>query len=141
MTIKLVIFDLWQTLVYFDQRKIEVFPHVLPMLKALRRQKILIGLLSNSSVYQIKELEKQTDLLQFFDFPLFAFNVGLIKPDLRFFQKMLEVAHCQPKQAIMVGDSEENDIAPAKSIGINTIRYQNPKRLKEKFLEFQIPIV
>jgi HAD superfamily hydrolase (TIGR01549 family) len=47
---------------------------------------------------------------------------GLRKPDPAIFQIALERAHCPPAQAIMIGDRLDNDINPAKALGMGTIR-------------------
>lgn len=47
---------------------------------------------------------------------------GLKKPDLAIFQLALERAGCKPDEAVMIGDRIDNDIRPAKAIGMATIR-------------------
>ena len=47
---------------------------------------------------------------------------NLRKPDPAIFRLALERAGCRADQAVMVGDRVDNDIAPAKSIGMQTIR-------------------
>jgi HAD superfamily hydrolase (TIGR01549 family) len=46
----------------------------------------------------------------------------LKKPDPAIFWLALERAGCRPDQAVMVGDRLDNDIAPARSIGMATVR-------------------
>lgn len=48
--------------------------------------------------------------------------VGVSKPDPAIFHIALQQAGCQPEEALMIGDRPDNDIAPAKSIGMRTIR-------------------
>lgn len=43
------------------------------------------------------------------------------KPDQRFFAWLLDKINIKPREAIMVGDSLEIDIIPAKSLGLKTI--------------------
>jgi HAD superfamily hydrolase (TIGR01549 family) len=47
---------------------------------------------------------------------------GLRKPDPAIFQLALDRAGCRAEQAVMVGDRVDNDIAPAKALGMATIR-------------------
>jgi len=51
-----------------------------------------------------------------------SFNVGISKPDPRIFQLAIEQAGGLPAEHTMVGDRLDNDIRPAKSIGMRTIR-------------------
>lgn len=46
---------------------------------------------------------------------------GISKPDLRIFQLALEKAQCNSEEVIMIGDRIDNDIIPAKKIGMYTI--------------------
>ena len=47
---------------------------------------------------------------------------GLEKPDERIFLRALGRAGCEPHEACMIGDRPDNDIAPAKRLGMRTIR-------------------
>jgi HAD superfamily hydrolase (TIGR01549 family) len=49
-------------------------------------------------------------------------EVGLHKPDPRLFRYVLERAECKPEEALMVGDRLDNDITPAKILGLKTAR-------------------
>jgi HAD superfamily hydrolase (TIGR01549 family) len=49
-------------------------------------------------------------------------EVGLEKPDPAIYRLALNKAQCQPTAAAMVGDRLDNDIWPAKALGIRTIR-------------------
>jgi HAD superfamily hydrolase (TIGR01509 family) len=51
-----------------------------------------------------------------------SFALGVRKPDLRMFKAALARAGVEASNAIMVGDSEETDIAPAARLGMATIR-------------------
>ena len=57
-------------------------------------------------------------------FPVIASSaeVGLSKPDPGIFLRALEMANCRPENAVMVGDRLDNDIRPAKQLGMRTIR-------------------
>ena len=47
---------------------------------------------------------------------------GVTKPDPAIFRLALQRAGCRAGEAVMVGDRLDNDIAPAKAIGMATIR-------------------
>ena len=49
----------------------------------------------------------------------------LRKPDPRIFHLALDRAACPPHQAVMVGDRIDNDIRPAKEIGMATVRLRH----------------
>lgn len=49
-------------------------------------------------------------------------ELGVSKPDNEIFRQALAMADCRPKNAVMVGDRLDNDIRPAKELGMKTIR-------------------
>lgn len=46
---------------------------------------------------------------------------GVAKPDKRIFEIALERSMCSPTEAVMIGDRIDNDIIPAKKMGMATI--------------------
>lgn len=48
-------------------------------------------------------------------------EAGMEKPDPRFFRMALEQAQCRPEHAVMIGDRIDNDVLPAKRLGMSTI--------------------
>lgn len=49
-------------------------------------------------------------------------ELGVSKPDKEIFLRALAMANCRPENAVMVGDRLDNDIRPAKELGMKTIR-------------------
>ena len=49
-------------------------------------------------------------------------DVGIEKPDPAIFLLALEKAGCEPQRAVMVGDRPDNDIKPARALGMMTVR-------------------
>jgi len=121
------------------EAKTKLFPHTLSMLKQLKKQGYKIGLISNTSTFSIEPLKK-TKLLDYIDYPLFSFDVGIIKPNPKIFKILLKKSKCKPEEAIMIGDTFEDDILPAKNIGMNTILFKNYKNLQKKLSEFSIKL-
>lgn len=52
---------------------------------------------------------------------LFSFREGRAKPALELFRRVLELADVAAADAVMVGDSYAEDIAPADALGIGTV--------------------
>lgn len=50
-----------------------------------------------------------------------SFRMGLSKPDPGFYRTALRRLGTDPAEAVMVGDTYENDIAPARALGMKTI--------------------
>lgn len=51
-------------------------------------------------------------------------EMGHKKPEVEFFQWILDNSGARPENCIMIGDRIDNDISPAKSLGLRTIWYQ-----------------
>ena len=65
---------------------------------------------------------------------------GLAKPDPRIFEVALSRARCEADEALMVGDRLDNDIGPAKSHGIRTLRVlQGFARSQEPRFSHEVP--
>ena len=92
------------------------------------RGKYKIGLLSNVLNLAVDEA-KHLEIEKYFDAVLYSFEVRKVKPHLDMFLTMLGKLGVKADEAVMVGDSEKNDIMPAKSLGMKTIHI---KRVGEK---------
>ena len=44
-----------------------------------------------------------------------------MKPDIRIFGYALDKTNCSPQETCMIGDRLDNDILPAKSLGMKTV--------------------
>ena len=58
---------------------------------------------------------------KYFDVVMASAEAGCAKPDPRIFSMALQKANCEPAEAIMVGDRLDNDIIPAKKLGMKTV--------------------
>ncbi|GAB4526321.1 MAG: hypothetical protein Kow0063_00440 [Anaerolineae bacterium] len=47
-------------------------------------------------------------------------NSHFSKPNPRYYQEILDIVGCRPQEGLMVGDDFENDIAPARQVGLHT---------------------
>jgi len=115
-----------------------LYPHVISMLTQLREKGYKIGLISNTSMFAAEIVNKKTNLFYYLDYPLFSFDVGVIKPDLKFFKEMLKISKCKPEECIMVGDKLNDDVIPPRELGINSIHYKDYNSLKKDFESFGI---
>ncbi len=122
------------------EAKTKLYLHTIKMLKMLKKQGYKIGILSNSSVFVIDRIKKKFSLMDYVDYPLFSFDVGIIKPSTKGFREILKKAKCNPKEAIMIGDKISDDVIPARKVGISAIHFKNYPQLKRDFLKFGINI-
>ncbi|HDS30690.1 MAG TPA: HAD family hydrolase [Firmicutes bacterium] len=69
----------------------------------------------------IKEKLRSTGILEFFKSTEVSEDIGLEKPDTRFFLAICSRIGIPPEQCCMVGDRLDNDIYPANVLGMRTI--------------------
>ncbi len=87
----------------------------------LLKIKYKLGIIANQQV-GIRELLKESGWNGLFDVIMISDEVRLQKPDPTIFENALEMAKCAPSEAVMVGDRIDNDVAPAKQLGMRTVR-------------------
>lgn len=96
-----------------------LYADALGCLKSLSA-KYKIGIIANQSLGTKKRLEEHK-ILKYIDLVIASAEEGVAKPDKRIFEIALERACCKAQEAIMIGDRIDNDIIPAKSLGMHTI--------------------
>jgi len=69
----------------------------------------------------VKNLLEQYGILKSFTTTDVSEDIGISKPDPRFFTDILKKLNVKGHEAIMIGDRLDNDIIPAKSLGMKTI--------------------
>jgi HAD superfamily hydrolase (TIGR01662 family) len=96
----------------------ELYEDVIPVLAELRRAGVKIGLLTNSSrdVHAFA-LHHGLDV----DAGVGSFHHGKTKPHESIFRAVLELLDVGPADAVMVGDTVEDDIEGARAVGMRAI--------------------
>ena len=95
------------------------YPDAVSCLKALQ-SRFSIGIIANQPLGTADRMEKM-GLAPYLDRIVSSAEEGVAKPDPAIFRIALERAGCRPEQAVMIGDRLDNDIAPAKRLGMKTI--------------------
>lgn len=90
-----------------------------------------IGVIANQSPGTAKRLERW-GLLKYIDIVAASAELGVAKPDSAIFEQALKLVGCDAHEAVMVGDRLDNDIAPAKKLGMNTVWIQQGFAIYQK---------
>ena len=80
-----------------------------------------LGVIANQSPGSQARLQRY-GLLSYFLVVVASAEAGVAKPDPRIFELALAEAGCTPTTALMIGDRPDNDIYPAKRLGLKTVR-------------------
>ena len=83
-------------------------------------KKYKLGIIANQSVGSAQRLA-DWGIGKYFDLVIASAEEGVEKPNPEIFRLALERANCLPENAVMVGDKIDNDILPAKKLGLKTI--------------------
>jgi FMN phosphatase YigB (HAD superfamily) len=93
----------------------DLYPDVRPTLVALRAAGLWVGVAGNQTA-------RAGRLLRALDLPVDYLGVsgewGVAKPSLGFFERVIEIAPGGADRIVYVGDHRDNDVLPAKAIGL-----------------------
>jgi putative hydrolase of the HAD superfamily len=115
----------------------DIFEDVLPTLAALRADELRIGLVSNTA-RDLDEFVRHHALDV--DAAVSSGKHGKTKPHPAIFRAVLELLAVEPAEAVMVGDSVEDDVEGARAVGMRAIlldrdgRYPN---IEEKLVDLR----
>lgn len=93
-------------------------------LETLCRKDYNIGIIANQNPGLEKRLENW-GLRQYFEVIASSAEIGYSKPDKEIFESAFKLAGCTAQESVMVGDRLDNDIIPAKSVGMKTVWVKN----------------
>lgn len=100
---------------------IRLYPGVTESLENLRKKGYRLWLLSNAqrifTAYELNHL----GLAPYFDGIYISSDYGCRKPDIRFFNALLQEQKLDPEKCLMIGNDLETDIAGAKHAGLDTL--------------------
>jgi len=96
----------------------ELYDDALPVLERLRDRGLLIGLLSNSS-RDLNEFVAHHSLSC--DAVLTSHAHGKTKPHEAIFRAMLDLLDVAPNEAVMVGDTIDDDVEGARAVGMQAV--------------------
>ncbi|MCX6646590.1 MAG: HAD family hydrolase [bacterium] len=99
----------------------------------------MLALAANQPV-RVYEVLKQTGLMEFFDSTVVSGDIGLSKPDSRFFLEICRNIDVCPESCVMIGDRLDNDIYPANVLGMRTIWIRSgPHAVQEPRVPEDVP--
>lgn len=79
-----------------------------------------LGIIANQSAGTARRLD-EWGMGSSFEVVAASAELGVSKPDRLIFEKALELAGCAPQDSVMVGDRLDNDMIPAKAVGMKTV--------------------
>ncbi|HEL2401394.1 TPA: HAD family hydrolase [Streptococcus suis] len=99
---------------------IKLYSEVREVLETLSKH-YRLGIVANQSS-SVRELLQEWRIESYFQFIILSEEVGLSKPNTTIFTLALQKANIPADRVVYVGDRYDNDILPAKSLGMWTVR-------------------
>ena len=81
-------------------------------------------ILTNAGILHVPDLYERFPSLQFFKGSIASYEVGVMKPDPRFYQEAMERFSLEPESCLFVDDRPEN-VEGARAFGLPTLHYQS----------------
>jgi HAD superfamily hydrolase (TIGR01662 family) len=106
-------------------------PEIDGLLRRLAGRGLQLGIVANQPAAIVPRLER-AGIAQFFAYTGISGTAGLRKPDPRAFQAATEALGAALADCIMVGDRMDNDIAPAKALGMAAILFRHGRHRKQR---------
>src|SRR3989442_12954643 len=98
-------------------------------IQKLSRRDVKLGIISNVSSHEVAMgILDNVRLTRYFDEIITSARVGIRKPDPGIFRYALMRFKARPEQAVMVGDSEKNDIGGGYISGLKTVLVRSEER-------------
>jgi HAD superfamily hydrolase (TIGR01549 family) len=114
----------------WESSYLKLYPDTKQTIKSLY-EKFDLGIIANQSKSADYRL-KNYDIFQYFKFVISSCDVGYSKPDDRIFKIAMERINGFYKDIWMIGDRIDNDIVPAKKLGLKTIRIMKGSHRMQK---------
>lgn len=101
---------------------IQIHPYVIPFLNFLKENGKSIYLVTNAHSKTLNLKMNKTKIGHYFDQTISAFDIGLPKEKVDFWQKLQEALNFDPERTLLAEDSE-NNLRAARSYGIQHLFY------------------
>ncbi len=105
----------WQELTY---ELGDLYPDAIACLEGIRALGLRVGIVGNQTT-ALEQWARDSALPA--DVISSSATLGVRKPDLRFFDHIVELAGCLPGEIAYVGDRVDNDVVPALAAGLAAI--------------------
>ena len=119
------------------------YPDAWDTLQQISEKGYRLGIIANQ-ISGTSDRLSNWGLRAFFDVIISSAEAGIAKPEKAIFEQALMLAGCKPAESMMVGDRLDNDMQPAKAMGMRTVwirqglaQYQTPS-LGHGIADYQI---
>jgi putative hydrolase of the HAD superfamily len=108
----------------------ELRPGIPEVLEALKQRGLILGLCANQPLAALEHLAR-AGIGHYFQNDGISGVHGYRKPDIRLFLRVCADLKVDPTECIMVGDRIDNDIVPAKLLGMRTVLLRTGRHIDQ----------
>jgi len=101
-----------------------------------KRKKYIICLLTNNTAILKRLLNKRFKIFDDFDYIFNSADIGLLKPDPKFFKYVLKILKTKPKKCLFI-DNNSRNIKAAKNLDFNAVLFTTNKNFFRKIFKFK----
>jgi HAD superfamily hydrolase (TIGR01549 family) len=110
---------------------LELRPGIAGLLRSLRGRGLKLGLAANQPVRVIEALDKH-GIGHVFSHREVSGHHGFHKPDVRLFLRACDNLGVAPEECVMVGDRVDNDVVPAKLLGMRAVLFRTGRHIRQQ---------
>ena len=89
-------------------------------------------LLSNTNAIHFRMIQENYPVLRHFHGFVLSYEVRAMKPDARIYQAAIDLARCPAEECFFADDIEQN-VAGAKAVGMDAVRFESLAQLEREF--------
>ena len=105
-------------------RMIQLRPHTMPWVKALKERGYRLYVLSNYGEYLFLKSKDRLDFMPYMDGAVISYQIQMIKPDQEIYEYILNKYGLLPEESVFIDDRPEN-VEGAKAVGMSGILFEN----------------
>jgi HAD superfamily hydrolase (TIGR01662 family) len=114
-----------------DLDAFQLRPGIDGLLERLVAHGLALGIVANQSARAVERL-RRVGIARHFRHMGLSGAMGVRKPDAAIFLGVCEALGVAPARCVMVGDRIDNDIAPAKALGMAAIRFRSGRHARQQ---------
>ncbi len=121
----------WMERTSHERDFFELRPGIAEVLAALKRRGLKLGLAANQPAAVLQRLERH-GIAHYFENQGISGVYGFRKPDVRLFLRACEDLGVAPEECLMVGDRIDNDVVPAKLLGMRAVLLRTGRHIAQQ---------
>jgi putative hydrolase of the HAD superfamily len=109
----------------------ELRPGIPELLIELHARGLKLGIVANQPARVVGKL-RTAGIAESFDYLGISELMRLLKPDPRLFLSVCQALQVEPAECVMVGDRIDNDVAPARALGMRTVLLRHGRHIDQQ---------